>query len=187
MKKNNLFKSRYAACGTPRSLARNTLLSIFALSLCSAQNLERVLPEPVPQLVEPVEKGASRESIANEIDIEALNLGARHGEEVIISEIKGIRIVSNPDVVEPRLSSMEGPIEIQETASLRTQTGIDLLSMAVDLPASQESLERLQLAIRLALAQNGRAFSIVYLPPQDVTDGYLQIVVIESTVGEIRV
>ena len=50
-----------------------------------------------------------------------------------------------------------------------------------------DEIQRLRDALRLMLANFGRPFSVVYTPPQDITEGYLQFVVIESVAGEVRV
>ena len=52
-----------------------------------------------------------------------------------------------------------------------------IVSHAGNAPASRDSLERLLVATRVYLGQLGYPFSVVYLPPQDITSGIVRVVV----------
>lgn len=159
------------------------ILAAFSLaSLMSAQNLDRLLPEPVPPQL-PDEPEAPQPELTDIVQL----FGVRPEEIIVIPELKGIRLLSDQSQVTPRLTEMSSPIEFVGVPSMQTDEGIALLSLALGQPVSRESLDRLLGAIRVVLARTGAAFSIVALPPQDVTAGYLQLVVIESVVGNVRV
>ncbi len=159
-----------------------TLAGFSLASLLSAQDLDRLLPAPVPPQIP-----AEPEVPEPELTSVAQLLGPRPEETIVIPELKGIRLLSDPSQVTPRLTQMSSPIEFVGVTAMQTDAGIGLLSLALGQPVSRESLDRLLGAMRLVLAQTGAAFSIVALPPQDVTEGYLQLVVVESVVGKVRV
>jgi len=118
------------------------------------------------------------------LDVAAM--AAQPGEDIILPALKGLRIVSDPALLE-REFAPDGNLEILGVPSLQNEDTLSLLSLFIDQPVSRESMERLQIALRLLLAQHGRAFSLVYTPPQDITDARIQMVVQESVVGEVRV
>lgn len=161
------------------------MIASLAAPLGYAQNLDQVMPKPVPELVEPVGVAPPPPVVsASEL---ADGLAAQPGEPVVISRLKGIRFVSAPDRVVRPFSAMSGPLEIDGVRALQNTDTLELVSLVLGRPVSVASLQRLQNALRLLLAQNGAAFSLVSVPPQDVTEGYLQVVVIESVVGAVRV
>jgi hemolysin activation/secretion protein len=121
---------------------------------------------------------------ASTADVAAM--AAQPGEDIILPALKGLRIVSDPSLLE-RAYSPDGNIEILGVPSLQNEDTASLIGLFIDQPVSRESMERLQVALRLLLAQHGRAFSLVYTPPQDITDGRVQVVVQESVVGDVRV
>ncbi|WED63422.1 ShlB/FhaC/HecB family hemolysin secretion/activation protein [Synoicihabitans lomoniglobus] len=153
----------------------------------AAQNLNEVMPQPVPSLVEPAADPMATSIGANASVDPAAGFLAQPGEAIIIDELKGVRVIADPSRLESASAARVDPIQIDGVPSLDHRSGHELLQLVLGRPASMESLNRLRDAIRLLLAQSGRAFSSVILPPQDITEGYLQIVVIESVVGEVRV
>ncbi len=153
----------------------------------AAQNLTEVMPQPVPPLIEPQAHPLATATGTNPpINLEAGFL-AQPGEAIIISELKGIRVIADPSRLVSSRAALADPIQIEAVPSLDNTSGRELLRLVLGRPASLESLHRLRDALRLLLAQSGRAFSSVILPPQDITGGYLQIVVVESVVGDVRV
>lgn len=170
---------------------RAFLIWIFFLAPLHAQNLDQVMPAPVPQLVEPAEPEtapASPESLAAEIlDDEEVLIWAAPGEEVILPKLKGVRVVGTPAAVDPSALSESEPLVSEVGSSELRENILLLLSLYLDEPASMESIERMVQALRLLLAQSGYPFSIVYVPQQDITDGFLHLVVVESRLGQISV
>jgi hemolysin activation/secretion protein len=100
--------------------------------------------------------------------------------------LRGLRIVSDPSLLDQPFAA-GGDIEILGVPSLQNEDTASLIGLFIGQPVSRESMERLQVALRLLLAQHGRAFSLVYTPPQDITDARVQVVVQESVVGDLRV
>lgn len=161
---------------------RTLLLCIGILGPLHAQNLDQVLPAPVPKLVEPAEAAAPESPDPQEILI-----WAAPGEEVILPKLKGIRVVASPEAVDPAAVSETEPLVSEVGDPELRETILLMLSVYLDEPASVESIERMVRATRLLLAQSGFPFSIVYVPPQDITGGFLHLVVIESRLGQITV
>ncbi|WP_221032320.1 ShlB/FhaC/HecB family hemolysin secretion/activation protein [Actomonas aquatica] len=116
-----------------------------------------------------------------------LRLSARPDETVILPALRGVRLVNDPAQVEATGASREGGIRLDGVATL---TEADLAGVADAMlgePASRESLERLRAIVRGMLTLQGHPFSVVYAPPQDVTDGVVHYVVMESSLGQVRV
>jgi hemolysin activation/secretion protein len=147
--------------------------------------LDRVLPEPVPKQVDPVE---SMEAVtAKDLEELGLRIWAAPGEEVVLEELKGVRVVGSPEDVDPARVSEENPWVCEVGDPALREAILSVLAAHTGNPASLESLDRLAQAVRLVLAEAGPPFSIVYLPPQDITGGFLHLVVQESVLGELRV
>lgn len=169
--------------------------TLGALVLCPglapAQELEKVLPEEVPKLVDPAgpeTPAVDLATVPEETEGAGVEMLARRpGEEVIMAELKGIRIVSKESDLVETLVDLPKPVVIEGVPTLDNDFGKAVAQAFLGQPASLESIERLRVALRVSLTMNGRAFSVVYIPPQDITEGFLQIVVVESTVSELRV
>lgn len=173
----------------PPSWTLCVISSLMPLAfIAEAQDLSRVLPEPVPALVEPIAKPApDTQAQLSLSESELAQLPARPGEAVILPELKGVRIVGDDSRLLPGIATLPEPVVVEEVLTLDNEIGKTIPLPFIGKPASQESIERLRVALKIALSMGGRSFSVVYIPPQDVTSGYLQIVVVESTIGQIRV
>lgn len=160
------------------------LMSVFL----HAQDLDRVLPEPVPKQVDTVEAPESPERITQEqLDELGIRLWAAPDEDILLPELKGVRLVGSPEEVDSAKVNAANPLVSEVGDPELRQSLLILLSAYTEKPASEESIDRMIIALRLLLAQAGYPFSVVYLPPQDVTDGFLHLVVVESRIGDIQV
>ncbi len=160
---------------------------LLACTQLQAQNLDKVLPDPVPRLVEPVEAEPPRRITQEELDGMGVKLWASPDEDVLLPELKGVRMVGRVKDVDISKLSTDDPLVCEVGSPVVQATLMTLMSAYIDKPASEESVERMVVAARLVLAQLGYPFSLVYLPPQDVTDGFIHLVVVESKIGELRV
>lgn len=165
-----------------------TLSLLSASFFLHAQDLDRVLPAPVPNLVESIEDVTEPErSTQKQLDEMGLKLWATPDEDILLPELKGVRVVGAAADVDASQVNADNPL-ISEVGDLDLQEAILLLlSGYTEKPASEESIERMVSALRLLLAQVGYPFSLVFLPPQDVTEGFLHLVVVESRIGTISV
>lgn len=170
-----------------RSSRRHYAALLAALALLpalGAQDLRQVLPEPVPPLVDAPETTNPAPDFAQ---LKTQLGGAAEGEVVLVAELKSVVLLRDAS----QLGTI--PLAPGQTSNLHDFPELDTgpLQSAIDLfvgeAVSQESILRLRLSLSMLLAQQGRPFSIIYTPPQDITDGILHLVVQESAVGEVRV
>lgn len=160
------------------------LLIIFFLAspfASYAQDLDREIPDsPVPDLEfsEPAE-GA-------EIDPEVGYAGAFEGEDMLLDRLIGVRFITSPEQVEVPRSGAR--IEIPgELSMLDIPEFRDSLRAFLDQPVSRQSLQRLEEVTRLFLAGSQYPFSLVFTPPQDITDGQIALVVQKSVLSEVKI
>jgi hemolysin activation/secretion protein len=151
----------------------------------SGQDLSLVMPE-APSLLFPEEQDLTDEQI-DLILRELMGAWIDEGEEVILAEIKQIIFLREPGEVDLISLSAGEVTNLTDRPDLNAESVRFLVELAIGNSASQESLDRLLVAVRTILATEGRVFSLVYLPPQDITDGTLQIVIQPSLLGQIRV
>jgi hemolysin activation/secretion protein len=143
-----------------------------------AQDLNKVQAVPI---VPPLAPAA--EAAAPEVPLFA----ARPGEKIVLERLVGVRFVTST----AELSAPGFPaagLDVSRVPALQGGGFVELNQAFLDQPASRESLDRLVSAARIFLRVQGRNFVSVYLPPQDITGGYVQIVVTEARAdGPMRV
>jgi hemolysin activation/secretion protein len=112
---------------------------------------------------------------------------ARPGEAVLAKRLRGLRFITGPD----QLTAPGFPQDILDLSlipEMNTPGFIEVLVHFHNKPVSRESLERLVRSVRSYMGLMRSPFVSVYLPPQDITDGYVQVVVSEATVdGPVNV
>ena len=148
--------------------------SVFALSLglsvsAIAQDLDRLLPDPVPPQVEAPETAAATELV---------DANASAGGDILLERLNGIVIGPSPAAVAAANSA--AGLTVVGAAWLDTPDLREGLTMYFDRPVDQATLHSLPTVVRLYAATLGFPFSIVYLPEQDITDGVLRLVVVRS-------
>ena len=112
---------------------------------------------------------------------------AQPGEPVLFPQLRGVRFIAEPAQLTAPGFPAAG-VDASLVPSLDPADAAVAMSPFMDFPASEASLQRLTDVLRAYLRVSGRPFSSVYLPPQDVTDGYVQVVVAESrSDGEVTV
>jgi hemolysin activation/secretion protein len=104
---------------------------------------------------------------------------ARPGEERLADRLAGLRFVSTP----AQLADPGWPtpgLDVSRVPSLQN-LGFELIAnLFLDEPVSRESLNRLLVGVRQQAQLQGKKFLSIYLPPQDITGGYVQIVVSQA-------
>ena len=162
---------------------RILLLLVLALGLPGtaidswAQDLDKVQPQQPPRLVP--------EPAPLNVPVEALvHSGALPGEEIVIPNLVGVRFVSSPEQVETNGISLVG-LDVSDVPMLQRPEFKAVSHLFLDRPASVASLNQVSLMIRSYLSSIGYPFVAVYLPPQDITSGAVQYVVIQSELDEI--
>jgi len=151
----------------------------------TAQDLDKVQPAPVPQLVEA--EPVSEQPTLDLNELRSDMIGANGDEEIILDELKQIVFLS--DATQLDRVQLEGgkTSNLSDYPDLNTEGMRGIVELFVGLPVSQESLQRLRYSLKIMLGQDGRPFSLVYTPPQDITDGTVQIVIQLSSVGAVRI
>jgi len=111
-------------------------------------------------------------------------------QEVVIEKLRGI-VFSNETNLKKReeLENLEGirVVRIEKVGNRlawRKFSG-DIGKRFLNRPMRHEDLEEIRGAVALYYEQQGRPFVQIVIPPQEVTDGILQIMVQESTLEEI--
>jgi len=112
-------------------------------------------------------------------------------QEIVIEKLRGI-VFSNETDLKKReeLESLEGIriVRIEQVGNRlawRKFSG-DLGKRFLNRPMRHEDMEEIRGAVALYYEQQGRPFVQIVIPPQEVTDGILQIMVQESTLEEIN-
>lgn len=169
-------------------LASGAIRCFILFAVCcqwaSAQDLDRLIPEQTPQLVSPPVDDAP-EQIDRLIDF-----GAAENENIILERLEGLIFLSAGDalVTNPSAYMKDQQLDVSALPYLQDETFDMIANTFLGLPVSVESLKRLEHVTRIHIRQLGRTFSTVFLPEQDITDGYIQVVVMESRfTGEIKV
>ncbi|TQV82620.1 ShlB/FhaC/HecB family hemolysin secretion/activation protein [Exilibacterium tricleocarpae] len=159
------------------------LLANFSQS-ANAQNLDNLVPEKVPQMVSPP-VGDSPQSLERVADF-----GAAEGETVILDKLEGLIFLETTEGLIANPSAYMGgrQLDVSKFPHLQDESFEMIANTFLGLPISAESLRRLQQVTRIHLRQLGHSFTLVFLPEQDITDGYIQVVLMESRFsGEIDV
>jgi len=109
------------------------------------------------------------------------------GEEKILSSLEAIVLLPAPPAEGERAAATRG-LDATRVPFLQTPDFARAVSFFLGRPASIGSLDRLQQVIRIHLQLAGRPLARVFLPPQDITDGTVRIVVQFAALdGDVRV
>jgi hemolysin activation/secretion protein len=115
-------------------------------------------------------------------------LAAQDDEPRVTDALRGVLVLPAP----PAPGAARGPAEAGVDASRVPELDSELFRLALapflGQPASMNSLQRLQDIVRGHLQAFGHPLANVYLPPQDVTDGVVRVVVqFAALEGEVAV
>jgi hemolysin activation/secretion protein len=113
--------------------------------------------------------------------------GALPDEFVLLDELKGIVLLPRAELVQSGPFRAQPGLDASQVPLLPPDSAAVLAPAFLGQPVSYASLERITAAIRLTLQQFGYPFVAAYLPPQDITAGWVQIVVQLSVAAEPRV
>ncbi len=108
---------------------------------------------------------------------------ARPNEKLLAERLAGLRFLAAPDqVAEPGFPA--AVVDTSRTPLLQQKDFAAVVDMFLNKPVSKESQDRLSLGIRTHLRDTRHPFVRVYLPPQDITGGYVQAVVAEAVADD---
>lgn len=158
-------------------------LFAFSGSGLQAQDLRRVQPQPAPRRVPAGEKTPPAD-----LKEFAGKAGAMEDEEIILPRLKGLVFLG--DAGQIRTNGFPGTtgFDISRVEMLQKEDFEIVAHSFLDQPVSQESLLRVKSAVKVYLGAYGFPYTSVYIPPQDITDGVVQVVAQPSLAAdEIRV
>lgn len=162
-----------------RSLVHATL-AVFA-SVALGQDFDRI----APQLPPPEAAVQSTEPPA-----EAKPGASTQPDATLIKNLRGLRFIANPaDVQEKGLARYTG-IAVEPSVSFLIKNprfAKQLGEAFIDKPLTRAKLELLRREVITYYQDKGHPVVVVTVPPQDVTEGVLQLIVTEARVGEVRV
>ncbi len=101
--------------------------------------------------------------------------------------LKGVRLVSDPDSIDPSGCSCNSIVEADDLPIFQSENFKQLIEQYVGKPLQKKSLFLLTSDIRRYLSNHSVIVSDVIYPEQDVTNGYVQILVLEGKIGQINI
>lgn len=153
-----------------------TMLSLVSSTL-SAQD-SRLLEPDLP----PVAPADAPVAAPTDSDTAAVH----ENSDVILPELKGLVFVETPSAVRESGSSVSG-LDFSAVPRLDDEVLAAKLQTFLDRPASLHTLELIRTTVSTYLSKTDYPFASVVLPPQDITSGTVQYLVIESKLGEMEV
>jgi|GEM_PF-4937258 len=150
---NKRFSQRECSGSGNRFRPTLCLLSLaFLTPALHAQDLDLVMPEPVPKLVEPeapIAQTALEEQAALFEAMRQEYLGASGGETVILPALKGIILLKDEAQVDTVSLSPDAVSNLADYPDWDSADFRGLVDAFVGLPVSKESVDRLQSALRI--------------------------------------
>ena len=108
-------------------------------------------------------------------------LAAHAPELVLIPSLRGVIFIADPADAETTVPAGFAGIDVSRVALFRAHPGAEEhVKVFLGRPASLPSLGRLATVARLSLQERGEHFAVAYVPPQDLTDGVVRVVVARS-------
>lgn len=148
------------------------LLAAGAIGACHAQEAALQAHVPAP---------GRAASMAEARELAGRLLPAQPHETVLVPRLRSIVLVGDPVAATRPAQAREGGIDTSHVPLLAAEDLSDLAQWFIGRPASLLSLERVVAALRHYLQVTNRRFVTVYLPPQDLTDGVVRIVVQQAS------
>lgn len=159
------------------TLTSFALLLLLATPILRAQNFELVAPKQP----DPIKKPAKLP------DTEP-PLTATASDAIVIESLLGLVLVDQPNhVLETADAATVRGLRAKELPLVQKSDFTPIASRYLGHPVTQKSMSELMRDIILYYREHDHPVVDVYAPEQDVTDGVLQVVVIEGRVGEKKV
>ncbi len=174
---------RVRAAGT--SAPSTSIASIASITWIASAILASAAVHAQP--AQPAQQGRAPAPLAAIAEIATQLLPAQPGEAPLIPSLRGIVLVNSPEEARRGVGGGAGldtsRIALQGLAELQQISGY-----FIGKPASLASVERVVFIVQNYLRLTGRRFATVYLPPQDLKDGSVRIVVQSAKLeGAVRV
>jgi len=108
------------------------------------------------------------------------------GGEVLVSELKGVRLVASPKEVRTEGYHGTPGVDAGDVVLAHNPDFIAVVQPYLDQPVTMKSLSQLTRAIVAFYREHDRPVVNVYVPQQAITSGYVQVVVVESRVEKVE-
>lgn len=109
-----------------------------------------------------------------------------YSDEVLVESMKGLLLLNHPEAVELN-PNIEGVVlkDLELPGDSEVLLG-RLYPLIVNQPLTQNLISQIKREITLGYQKNNRPVVAVIVPQQDVTDGVLQVAVVEGKVGDVN-
>lgn len=163
---------------TVRGLAIGAAVACLTPSVTMAQDFERVAPkvppaQPVPNLAVPDQ-----------------NIPASQDQSVLVPELRGMMFVPGVESLQPQgvdPAALTSSVDIRGLPLITDPAFVTAVQPYIGRSLSQADLDAIGVEVRKVYLANERPFVDVTVPPQNVANGIVQVVVTEYKVGEISV
>ena len=108
------------------------------------------------------------------------------GGDVLVKELKGVRLVANPKEVRSEGYHGTPGVDAGDVVLAQNPDFTAVVQPYLDQPVTMASLSQLTRAIVAYYRDHDRPVVNVYVPQQAITSGYVQIVVVESRVEKVE-
>jgi hemolysin activation/secretion protein len=105
--------------------------------------------------------------------------------EVLVAELKGVRLLSNPKQVVPEGPEKKRGLDPGDVTLAQQPDFPAVVTPYLGQPVTQKSLAELTRAIVAYYRDHDRPVVNVYVPEQAITSGYVQVVVVESRLEKV--
>jgi hemolysin activation/secretion protein len=160
------------------TLLPGLILLLLLTSPSLAQDLRDLEPKPVPQQVEAPE---------GEIKPPEPGLPGALDETVMVEALRGVIFINSQDQLQDRPPVPANGLDAGRVPNLQTPEARKIADEHLGKPVSMVSLTRLAGALYLYYSEIDLPFVNITLPEQDITNGVVQFLVIETRLGEITI
>ena len=166
----------------PRALPDLALFPLIAIALflggpLQGQTYQEVAPKPVREGVKPV-------VVAPALPPKA---PVRDQNQVLVPNLTGLRLVPSPDRIGKTAAEAAQPLVIEDLPWLTRGRAEAITREFISRPLTRGDLARLVRALVLLSRQLDRPVVDIFAPPQDVSGGVVQLVVLVAKRGQLRV
>ncbi|MBN1662368.1 MAG: ShlB/FhaC/HecB family hemolysin secretion/activation protein [Deltaproteobacteria bacterium] len=147
-------------------------------SSSGAQDLRKFEPLPVPPQVEAPGGALKPPPVPDQ---------PGQDERVLVDALRGLVFIDRSDAAVPKVQMPPDGIDVRRLPRLQTPDFRKLVEPYLGRPVSRAVLNRLVGGIHAYYNKRDMPFVSVTLPEQDITTGVVQVLVVEGTLGRLRV
>ena len=147
-------------------------------SLAHAQDLRKIEPPPVPPQFE--EPPAT-------VEPPPAPVLPDQDTRVLVDALRGLVFVDRSEAMVPRAEVPLDRVDVSRLPRLQTPAFQKLVEPYLEKPVSMAALNRLVLSIYAYYTDRDLPFVSVTIPEQDITNGVVQLLVVEGALGRMRV